>query len=702
MRNLLRRLSWVPPCLIGAAAFFAVVGPGVLSPTNVGWLKVRPDSMTHYLGWVFFRHSPWTMPLGLNPRYGLELGSSIVYSDSIPLLALIFKPLSPWLPEPFQYSGLWLLACFALQALFGWILVGLATRQTSLRLAGCALFPFAPPMLFRLAGHWALVGHWTILAALVLALRPGRRRQAVYWALLGAVAALVHMYLLLMVTGIWLGAWAGDAWCRGRRRRALAMEMAVVPVAILTAMWQAGFFAVGEGKGAGGFGGFRFNLVAPVNAMGWSFVLPDIAWRPDDYEGFAFLGLGALLAGAIALHAALRLRARGALTLPREWVPLGLVFLGFTAVAASNNVGFGLHGFSYPLPPWLWPAAGMVRASGRLFWPVFYALLLAIVALIARAYSARMSFGLLMAAVAVQVADTSAGWRNPGGPQLHRQTAVRSPLTSAYWYDAPTLYRRVRLVPPGNVMDNWAVIADYAARQGLATDAIYSARVDRDRAAALFNDTMARLADGTFDRQSFYILQGGTARRAPCALDPQRDQLAWVDGFWVLMPGWKTRFGERYAGEIRLDCPTLSPETAPLEFVAESSAQAALSSGWSNPEPWGTWSDGPRSTLNLRVRGPVSALEFTATAPARPGPPLRVEVSVDRQLAATWQLAMDLEPRAYRLVLPDNVAAGEERTVRVSFAYSDIRSPASLGESLDQRRIALALRQVRAIRPTSP
>jgi hypothetical protein len=390
------------------------------------------------------------------------------------------------------------------------------------------------------------------------------------------------------------------------------------------------------------------------------------------------------------------------LTLPREWVPLGLVFLGFTAVAASNNVGFGLHGFSYPLPPWLWPAAGMVRASGRLFWPVFYALLLAIVALIARAYSARMSFGLLMAAVAVQVADTSAGWRNPGGPQLHRQTAVRSPLTSAYWYDAPTLYRRVRLVPPGNVMDNWAVIADYAARQGLATDAIYSARVDRDRAMALFNDTMARLADGTFDRQSFYILQGGTARRAPCALDPQRDQLAWVDGFWVLMPGWKTRFGERYAGQIRLDCPVLSPKTAPLEFVAESSAQAALSRGWSTPEPWGTWSEGPRSTLNLRVRGPVSALEFTATAPVRPGPPLRVEVSVDRQLAATWQLAMDLEPRAYRLVLSDNVAAGEERTVRVSFAYSDIRSPASLGESLDQRRIALALRQVRAIGPTSP
>ena len=413
MRNLRRRLFWVPPCLIGAAAFLAVVGPGVLSPTNVGWLRARPDSMTHYLGWVFFRQSPWTVPLGLNPSYGLELGSSIVYSDSIPLLALMFKPMSQCLPEPFQVHGH--VAARVLSSsrpCSAGSSSGLATPRTSLRLAGCALFVFAPPMLFRLAGHWALVGHWTILAALALALRPGRRRQVAYWALLGAVAALVHMYLVVMVSGIWLGAWGGDVCCRGRRRRELALEMAVVPIAVLTAMWQAGVFAVAEGKSAGGFGAFRFNLVAPVNAFGWSFVLPDLKWQPGDYEGFAFFGLGALLAGIVALHAAIRLRARGRLTLPREWVPLGLALLGFTVFAASNNVGVGLHDFPYPLPPWIGPVAGLVRASGRLFWPVFYALLLAVVALIVRAYPARVSLGLLTAAVAIQVVDTSAGWRN--------------------------------------------------------------------------------------------------------------------------------------------------------------------------------------------------------------------------------------------------------------------------------------------------
>jgi hypothetical protein len=51
-------------------------------------------------------------------------------------------------------------------------------------------------------------------------------------------------------------------------------------------------------------------------------------------------------------------------------------------------------------------------------------------------------------------------------------------MTSAFWYEAPKTYRRVRVVPPGNIIENWAVIADYAQRLGLGTDAVYLARVD--------------------------------------------------------------------------------------------------------------------------------------------------------------------------------------------------------------------------------
>lgn len=42
---------------------------------------------------------------------------SIIFTDSIPCFAVIFKILSPVLPENFQYFGLWGMMCFILQGI---------------------------------------------------------------------------------------------------------------------------------------------------------------------------------------------------------------------------------------------------------------------------------------------------------------------------------------------------------------------------------------------------------------------------------------------------------------------------------------------------------------------------------------------------------------------------------------------------------
>jgi len=81
--------SLIIPIIIGIISFFVVVGPKALNPINVDWL-LRGESLEDYLAWVFYRRSPWSLPLGINPDYGLDISSSIVYSDSIPLLAIFF------------------------------------------------------------------------------------------------------------------------------------------------------------------------------------------------------------------------------------------------------------------------------------------------------------------------------------------------------------------------------------------------------------------------------------------------------------------------------------------------------------------------------------------------------------------------------------------------------------------------------------
>lgn len=100
------------------------------------------DPATHWLGWQFFRQAPLLQwPLGANRAYGMEIGSSIVFTDSIPIMAFIFKPFSAWLPETFQYIGIWVLLCFMLQAYFAWKLLSLITPNRWLALVGSAFSP---------------------------------------------------------------------------------------------------------------------------------------------------------------------------------------------------------------------------------------------------------------------------------------------------------------------------------------------------------------------------------------------------------------------------------------------------------------------------------------------------------------------------------------------------------------------------------
>ena len=117
------------PILFGIGAFFLVIGPYALDPNNIAWLTTGDDIAQHYLGAVFYRYGPWTMPVGLNPNFGIEISSSIVFSDSIPIMAFILKTFSSWLGEPFQYFGIWILICFLLQAVLAWMLIGLFCKD---------------------------------------------------------------------------------------------------------------------------------------------------------------------------------------------------------------------------------------------------------------------------------------------------------------------------------------------------------------------------------------------------------------------------------------------------------------------------------------------------------------------------------------------------------------------------------------------
>jgi hypothetical protein len=135
----------------------------------------------------------------------------------------------------------------------------------------------------------------------------------------------------------------------------------------------------------------------------------------------------------------------------------------------------------------------------------------------------------------------------PGFARLHHffpPTAATVPLrlSDPFWAEAARHYTRIRIIPSGNQAPWWEEIAVFAATKGLETDAVYLARIDPKRVAALNAKLAQQLAEREFEPQTLYVLADeGALALAGASHQPGRDLIGGFNGLWVLAPGWYAR-----------------------------------------------------------------------------------------------------------------------------------------------------------------
>jgi len=528
--------------LIGWAVIAYAFGLHILPPWNTGWMlsgMIGPDPVQYWLGWSFFRRAPWSWPPGLNPLWGLEVSSSIYYADAIPLLAFFFKAISPVI-EVSQYWGIWIYGCAALQAFMAWRIIGLATHDPLARLAGAALFVLQPTMLARMGGHFALSAHFLLLMGLWLCLTRTAKGRWGAWAALLVATALIHAYLLPMVAALWT-ADVLARWLDGAKRSGLFAEVVIIFALVGAALWAGGMFMLGGGFGGswGGYGQMQMDILAPLDPSPWGALLPDLP-GPNHLEvGHSYAGLGALLLVLLGLIA----WAKNPTRPERRFWPLILVLVAMALFAVSPNVS--IAGVSYTiveLPQWVLRYADALRASERFIWPLGYAALIISVFLLIQWLGGRRAGFVLAGLVLIQVLDM-----RPGFARLHHffpPTVATVPLrlSDPFWAEAARHYTRIRIIPSGNQAPWWEEIAVFAATKGLETDAVYLARLDPKRVAALNAKLAQQLAAGEFEPQTLYVLgDEGALALAGASHQPGRDLIGGFNGLWVLAPGWHAR-----------------------------------------------------------------------------------------------------------------------------------------------------------------
>ncbi len=504
------RLALLFAALLGALFFIWIAGTAVLSPTETSW-SLNGDWRVHFLGWHLFRHEPWHLPPGRIERYFVPLGTSIGLTDSIPIAAFLMKPLSPWLPPAFQYLGLWLCLCFALQGAFTAWLMRLWTSNAVLQVLGAVCVILTPTLLMRTL-HPALCAHWLLLWALRLYFRADRNERAPFLqtTALALVAGLIHPYLAVMVLvlliALGLRVSIGD-------RVAGFVTVVMAVSATLAGWWLSGLFTIGGESvaGAEGLRKYSMNLLAPITSTGWSSVLPEIPLGAEGqlWEGFQYFGVGLLL----LLLAALVVRLTHGQKLTIVLWPLALAVTLLAIYSLSPRVTFAHAAVVDITHPWI-DRLSIFRATGRFFWPAAYLLLIAALAAVVSRLTPRLATVLLCVVIVVQCVDLRGAYAS------NRQTwrsdqifAWRTLLPSPVWQRILPHYSHIVMFPPsycGNAPPGAVEFFSYlAGMYGLSLNGGLVARFDETARRLACDQIVDTLRGGWVDDSRLYVGRQG-------------------------------------------------------------------------------------------------------------------------------------------------------------------------------------------------
>lgn len=521
---------------IGLLWYLHMGGGPTLNPANTAWIY-GSDWHQHWLGWQFFRDTPWTFPLGLLPTVPYPVGTAIGFTDSNPLVSILLKPFSHWLPAEAQFTGPWLALCFALQGYFGAALAGVATRGRLEQFLGGSLFVLSPVLTVRL-GHDTLSAHWILLALLYLALRNYERPQAAAratWAAIGIVivAAGTHPYLAAMsiclAMTFFLRLWADRLFTPMR-----AAAAAVSALAALFAMWYVcgyGYLSATSTMSSG-FGDYSADLLTLVNPDVLSnSVNLRLPLMPTQWEGIGYLGAGGLAAALTAAVVAVIHRQKLS---RRVWIVGGVcVLLGVFAL--SQHVRFAgtevvTMGRLYSPFKSL---ASTFRASGRFIWPMHYLILLAgvwgVLHLAARVWR-RGGVAALGVVVALQAVDLNFDPQRLEAKAFRQAPVSAFPLTSGA-FDHMALAPMQVLNVCGDPYEEQHVyrFMQLASRLKLTFNSGLFARVNSGPVEKVCVALEQSINAGTLDARTLYVV-------APASLDRFKAigaACGRVDGDWI-------------------------------------------------------------------------------------------------------------------------------------------------------------------------
>jgi Family of unknown function (DUF6311) len=714
--SLMRELQRVSSLVCGTMAFvtgvtivFCIFPTDMLLDRWEWWEKARGDYAQSVIGYVYLARDTWRWPVTITTLLNPPDGANVVYTDSIPAAALVGKIIYNMTGTLPLYLGRWVVFAYGMQAFLGWLIF----RQVGLRplaaLVPSILVVMMPAFIFRL-GHFTLVAHWVVLAAILFYIRAvavaGRRELYAEAVAIGSVLS-IHPYLLAMSAPVFLAGVAEAA----RRKRILwrtGIGITTLMVAVV-GTWAFICGIVGHGGDlpvAGGFGRYSMNLASPFTPQissipGFNDILDQTGGQ---YEGFNYLGGGVLF----LIIGMFLFRRRAVVKMISTHPVLVILLTGLTFFAASSKAYIGqwhIGDLGYETLPVLDTVTSVFRSSGRFFWPVGYFAVIAAVALLARTVSAHTAAVATAAVVFIQWADINSLVVSKKVGAESADLDLRKVWSGKAKNESPNLVDRVAFSRAANSHSEFALYPTYSCAEETDQDKILQLQLIAARANIPVNG--AYLSHGQTDcgevRDRFVKnIAADSVTQNPLVVIFDRTVAAQLSSRRA-MAGFNCRDG---SGMIVCSRNATDPaftalgmpfrtETAMLPVEEELSigkqqkAEPFLAVGWWDPEGQWRWGRGEETSIVARLSRPVcSTLVFKAMVlPLSSGPYVVDRAKATLNGAAAGEIT--LTERAPH-VMQHEIPLGERcvQDVDIGLHFSDLRSPQELKINDDPRKLS--------------
>ncbi|MEM1003306.1 MAG: DUF6311 domain-containing protein, partial [Bacteroidota bacterium] len=597
---------------------------------------------------------------------------------------------------------------FILQFFWGAKLSLLFTKN-SYFCAVCAgiLFMICPPLTNRIHGHFALTGHWIVLAAIWSYFRINLSNESRWISvltlqlLITVLASGIHPYIAAMMFPILIASYLDQLFKKMIKPVKAWSSILLLLLALLGGWYFFGYLPSPPSDGINGYGLYSLNLNGLIDPSIHSSFLDPLP-RPRNSEALSYLGLGIILLLISNLICSIATRKgigiiKAIKGFIKEYPFLCIFILCITLFSLSYRVYLNdIKLLEYPLPFFMHSIAGAFRASTRFFWPVYYLIVLCVLVTSFKFYSRRHLRIILSLVICIQFLDLLPLHFN--ATKWMKLNFDNKLLQSSAWSNLHEKHNKLIVLPSYQCRPQdkyWPWFEALAASQGLQTNSVYLARQSKlfrhkhcvELPEQVENDQLENDAAYVFFQTADFI---DTVSRI-LGDDNHSHYCTDVDG--VILCRKRTSSFEQgnvsfdflsYALNSELDFTDADPEQIQRRYQ---------SGDWSSSEKRGTWTDGKQVSLLMIIDEPITGdlvLEAKLNAFLSDEDSRRfVNVLVNGEQITQWVFQeTELSEQFEQVVIPAELV-NRKVPLEITFNILNPVSPKSLGLSDDTRELGL-------------